>query len=90
MTLIELLWLSAPLLLSFLVWKLFFQHMGPWGAITSLILGCATFALLNAALSRISACDLDRLRSDAEVNGDTAGSKTLEGLSDCLASPKPL
>src|SRR5262249_17186612 len=34
----------------------------------------------------IHACDLDRLRSDAEVNGDTAGSKALEGLSDCFAS----
>src|ERR1700741_4695119 len=32
----------------------------------------------------IYARDLDRLRSDAEVNGDTAGSKALEGLSDCL------
>src|SRR5262245_29718076 len=32
----------------------------------------------------IHARDLDRLRSDAEVNGDTAGSKALEGLSDCL------
>src|SRR5215469_10881391 len=34
----------------------------------------------------ILARDLDRLRSDAEVNGDTAGSKALEGLSDCFAS----
>src|SRR5215470_458023 len=34
----------------------------------------------------IHARDLDRLRSDAEVNGDTAGSKALKGLSDCFAS----
>src|SRR5262245_30847507 len=34
----------------------------------------------------IHARDLDRLRSDAEVNGHTAGSKALEGLSDCFAS----
>src|SRR5215467_1084029 len=32
----------------------------------------------------IHARDLDRLRSDAEVNGDTAWSKALEALSDCL------
>src|ERR1700757_5036401 len=34
----------------------------------------------------IHARDLDRLRSDAEVNGHTAGSKALEGLSDRFAS----
>src|SRR5262245_123845 len=34
----------------------------------------------------IHARDLDRFRSDAEVNGDTAWSKALEGLSDCFAS----
>ena len=53
MSLIELLWLSIPLLLSFLCWKLFFQHVGWWGIVPSLIIGCGLFALLHMALSRL-------------------------------------
>ena len=35
---------------------------------------------------KIRASDLDRLRSDADVNGDTVGPKALEGRSDRLAT----
>ena len=53
MSLIELLWVSFPLFLSFLIWKYFFQHLGWWGAVPSLVLGCGLFALLNVVLIRI-------------------------------------